>query len=540
MRATRSIKVGIVSVFVDYHRRGDHKHGVLQPQAAPLIAGCLPADVDVEIVNDAWEDPDFGRHYDLVFLSALHPDFDRARQLSHYWRRRGARTVLGGTMASAFPKLCLPYFDAVAVGDAETTVPRIFDDFRKDRLQPLYVSTPYDPAQVPTPRFDLMAGAQAYPIALEASRGCTFACHFCVLTGLGVRYASRPPQAVVRDILAARRQTAAATRWWEWHKRRAVVFYDNNLGADRAWLASLADALGPLGLSWGGPITFDALQDHALMERCAKSGCRTLYTGLETFNPAALASMNKTQNVIAEVRAVVDRCHRLGIMIDTGLLASPAIDTPEYLRSVPAALADCGLHVPTFVAFESPIPGTPHFRRLAAEREPALLPDALLRDFSGYTLVTRPKRTSVEAFLESYRWLCAEVGSPRARLRKLAHDLPRFLAGGHIVTALADIVDHWLDVPDFRPDADRSLLAGTDREPPEQQRVPFERSDFRSEDERRRICDPWRVTDETGRVLPQWLDSQVVFGAGGRVRPSAQAILAGTEQPRRLAVGGRP
>ena len=26
-------------------------------------------------------------------------------------------------MASAFPRLCLPYFDAVVVGDAESTVP---------------------------------------------------------------------------------------------------------------------------------------------------------------------------------------------------------------------------------------------------------------------------------------------------------------------------------------------------------------------------------------------------------------------------------
>src|SRR4029453_15998115 len=110
MRDVRSIKVGIISVFVDYHRRGQHKRGLLQPQAAPLTAGCLPLDADIEIVNDSWEDPDFSKRYDLLLISTLHPDFDRARQLSHYWRMRGARTVLGGTMASAVPRLCLPYF----------------------------------------------------------------------------------------------------------------------------------------------------------------------------------------------------------------------------------------------------------------------------------------------------------------------------------------------------------------------------------------------------------------------------------------------
>lgn len=527
MRAPGSIKVGIISVFVDYHRRGDHKRGLLQPQAAPLIAGCLPADADVEIVNDSWDDPDFSKRYDLLFISTLHPDFDRARQLSHYWRMRGARTVLGGTMASAFPRLCLPYFDAVVVGDAETTVPQVFEDFLHDRLRRVYVSSPYDAAKVPVPRFDLMARAQAFPLALEASRGCTFACHFCVLTGLGVRYASRPPASVVHDIVVARRQTRAATRWWEWHKRKAVVFYDNNLGADRNWLGDLADALKPLGIYWGGPITFDALQDRELMRRCADSGCLTLYTGLETFNPEALAGMNKSHNVIADVRRVVDHCNSLGIMVDAGLLLSPVHDTPEYIRSIPRLLAECGLHVPTFVAFESPIPGTPHFRRLASQRDPAFLPNALLRDFTGYTLVTRPKRATVEEFTESYRWLCNAVCSRGARFRKLAHDLPRFLARGHVPTAMADFIDHWLDVPDYRPDADRTLLAGSDREPPEQHRVPFESSDFASEEERRRICDPWQVTDGNGRVLPQWLEQRTVFGAGGKVRASAAAILAG-------------
>jgi hypothetical protein len=82
--------VGIISVFVDYQRRGGKKHGVLQPQVGPLIAGLLPLGTDIEIINDLWA-----------------------------WRRRGAKTVLGGTTASAYPRMCMPHFDAVVVGDAE-------------------------------------------------------------------------------------------------------------------------------------------------------------------------------------------------------------------------------------------------------------------------------------------------------------------------------------------------------------------------------------------------------------------------------------
>ena len=138
------MRVAIVSVFVDYHRRGGHHRGVLQPQVGPLIAALLPDDADIDIVNDTWVDPDWSRRYDLVFLSCMHSDFDRARQLSHYWRRRGAKTVLGGIMAGTHTALCAPWFDAVVVGDPEDTVPRVYADAKAGRLQKLYRSAGYD------------------------------------------------------------------------------------------------------------------------------------------------------------------------------------------------------------------------------------------------------------------------------------------------------------------------------------------------------------------------------------------------------------
>jgi hypothetical protein len=281
-----------------------------------------------------------------------------------------------------------------------------------------------------------------------------------------------------------------------------------------------------LNLLWGGPITFNALQDRELVEKLGASGCRCLYTGLETFNPEALAHMNKKHNVIDKVREVIDHCVENGILVDTGLLLNPATDTPDYIRRIPELLEKSGVYVPTFVAFESPIPGTPLFRRMAAEKETPFLPNALLRDFTGYTLVTRTERSTIDEFIDAYRWLCSEVGSRGARMRKLAHDLPSLLLHGRFGTAASDIFDHWIDVPDFRPDADRTLLAGTDRTPPEEGRVPFEASDFESDEERALICDPWRVTDDNGRVLEPWLGSQPVFGAGGRVRASAAEIAA--------------
>lgn len=494
------MRVGIISVFTDYHRRGRHHRGALQPQIGPLIAALLPKDADIHIVNDTWDDPDWIRRYDLLFLSCLHSDFDRARQISHYWRRRGAKTVLGGNFASSHPDLCAGHFDAVAVGAPETTVPLICNDFRAGRLQARYVATPCDPATTPTPRFDLAARQQILPIGLEATRGCPHTCEFCALTGLGTAHHGRPPEHLVRDIRAGQ---CGQSRLAAWHRRNFIVFYDNNIGGNKRQLRQYCKALTPLGIHWGGCISFNILRDPELLTHMARSGCRLLFVGLESFNPAALSDMGKRQNVLPEVRAAVRRCHDLGIVLMTGLMLSPEVDDLAYIDSIPERLHDCGLHVPTYVCFETPFPGTPYFDRLATRKEPAFLPNALLRDFSGYTLVTRPRHATPEAFVAAYRRLVRRVFSTRARLAKLFHDAGSFLARGHLAPLILDAAE--LASESGHIVKSRSLIAGTDAAPPEYGRIPLAPGDFDSVGEQSTILDPWRVTDGEGRVVPAWL-----------------------------------
>ena len=199
------MRVGIIFVFMDFHRKGGKYRGALQPLIGPLIAGLLPSDIEIEVINDTWEEPRWDRDYDLLFITSMHSDFDRARQISHYWRRRGAKTVFGGVMASTYPELCLPFFDSIVIGDAEGSVQQIYKDFNEGSLKSTYVSSAYDPKEVPVPRFDLLAGKQLIPLSFEVTRGCPFACEFCALTGIGTRHHVRPPETVVRDIREGQR-----------------------------------------------------------------------------------------------------------------------------------------------------------------------------------------------------------------------------------------------------------------------------------------------------------------------------------------------
>jgi radical SAM superfamily enzyme YgiQ (UPF0313 family) len=529
------MRVGIVSVFVDYHRLGSKNRLSIQPQAGALIAGLLPDDVEAEVINDAWRDPDWSRDYDLLLISCLHSDFDRARQISHYWRRRGAKTVLGGPLASRFPTLCQPYFDAVVIGDAESTVPRIIADFKRGALQPRYAATAYDPSTIPVPRFDLAYAQQVVPISFEATRGCPFTCDFCSLTGLGTRFHARPVASIVRDIRAGQRQLAGRRPR---HLLDFVAFTDNNIGGHPRFLRELCAALAPLKIHWTACVTFNVASRPEWVRLMARAGCYGLFVGLESFNPAALADMHKPQNIVAQTRDMIRLCRRHGIHVFAGLMLSPTVDDAAYIKSIPRFLDSSELRVPAFVSLETPFPGTPYFERLAREQN-ALLPGALLRDFSGYSLVVNPRHLSAHALIEHYRALIDRVYALPARLKKVAAEAPRLVAGGHWDAALLDTIDTLGNR--YRSDRGRSYLGGSDRAPPEH--VPLADADFESAAVRAAILEPWAVTGEHGAILPQWFSGARVYGRRGAVleppRTSAASAYAGTVHPVAAPAGAR-
>lgn len=525
------MRIGIFFVFTDYHRRGRKNRMSMQPQIGPLIAGLLPADDDIEIVNETWDSIDFGRGYDLIFISVMHSDFDRARQVSHYFRRRGAKTVVGGYFAASYPDLCARYFDAVAIGDPEHIVPRIHADAAAGRLLPVYRAPPGPTLARSRPRHELIAGRALHPLGVEASRGCPYTCEFCVLAGAGGNYQPRPVEDVIAEIRASRERLKPFLSRFKWN---TLSFTDNNLGGHPAHLRALCAALEPLKLNWVAAVTFNVITRPELVAALARAGCHCVFVGLESFNPAALADMRKHQNAAHKVRAAIDLCLEHGIVVMSGLLASPLADDVGYLDALPRLLRESGLVVPTFMSFETPLPGTPHFSRLAREEQPAFLPGALLRDFSGYTLTVRPKKAETAAFVAAFVRAQRQVFSTGQRARKLAHDLPRLIARGRWFATAVDLADMLTMQAGAKPAPGRTWLAGSDPAPPET--VPLTAADFDSAEAMHDMMSPLRVTDADGRALPMWLggsmqDPAVRVRIRRSTRPAAPAATSSPALP---------
>ena len=218
-------------------------------------------------------------------------------------------------------------------------------------------------------------------------------------------------------------------------KLRIAMLLDNNVGGSISWMRDLCHTMEKLDLLWAGAITFNVVSSKENVRMLAQSGAWVLFTGLESFNPETIEDMNKRQNTLSDTRRVLDLCHENGISLVSALILNAQMDTVEYIRSIPQKLKESGLIVPAFFAFESPFPGTPLFHRMAAAPEPAFLPNALLCDFNGNTLVLRPRGASVENYIAAYKQTLAEVSSAALKLWQIRTNVPMYLRRGHLVSA---------------------------------------------------------------------------------------------------------
>ena len=195
----------------------------------PLIAALTPREHNITHTDEIVEPVRFDEPADLVGITAPTPSALHAYGLAREFRRRGVPVVIGGPHATALPEEASRHANAVVAGEAEDTWPRVLDDARRGKLQPVYVSTRQASLTgMPAPRWDLIRGRRYGKSVTIATRGCPHRCDYCtipLLYGPGtVRY--RPIDEVVREVAMS--------------PTRAVVFWDDNIGANPGFRVDLA------------------------------------------------------------------------------------------------------------------------------------------------------------------------------------------------------------------------------------------------------------------------------------------------------------
>ena len=327
---------------------------------------------------------------DLVAITCTTPSAPRAYELADGYRARGIPVVMGGPHPTLLPLEAASHADAVVLGEAEETWPRLIEDFRQGCMRPRYVSRqPPSLCGLPHPRRDLIQGDWLAKGVVMATRGCPNACDYCTLPSIYHRSVRcRPVEEVAAEVAGI--------------EDRVVVFLDDNVAASPGYARDLFRAIAPLGKWWAGQATVKIAEDDETLRLAMDSGCKGLFLGIESFSQDSLDGTNKRFNRVERYRELVaSRLHDSGIAVQAGIMFGFDGDGPDVFARTVQALEEVGVDHAT-MSFVVPFPGTPLFGRLVREGR------ILTRDWARYNgrtdVVFVPRLMSPEALQEGYEW----------------------------------------------------------------------------------------------------------------------------------------
>ncbi|MEJ2111902.1 MAG: cobalamin-dependent protein [Acidobacteriota bacterium] len=137
----------------------------LEPLGFGILAGLTPDEVELKLYDERIEAIDFTEDTDLVAISFDTYSAKRAYKITARYKQRGMQVVVGGYHPTLCTDEALEHTDAVIVGDAEDTWPRVVEDARKGKLQRVYRSQ-YPPLAKLRVDRSIFAGKRYGPLRL--------------------------------------------------------------------------------------------------------------------------------------------------------------------------------------------------------------------------------------------------------------------------------------------------------------------------------------------------------------------------------------
>jgi len=287
-------------------RENDLARGLVSipPAGITRLAALVPGDTEVKLVDMLSDDE---VHYDdavdLVGITVRTPVAAVAYEIADRFRARGVPVVLGGPHVSAVPLDAALHADAVAVGEAETTWPRLLADFGNGDLKQFYVCGPltFDPGDsslfhepqlppldgLPLPRNELFPRRRYLMDTLLTTRGCPFDCSFCPVSNLfGKKPRHRPVEEVVQEVASM--------------KKRIYFNLDDNVfgvPGDEDYYLELYSALSKrkgrkIWIGQAGLGVVETRKGREILKLAVKSGLTSVSVGIESISAQGLVESN--------------------------------------------------------------------------------------------------------------------------------------------------------------------------------------------------------------------------------------------------------
>jgi radical SAM superfamily enzyme YgiQ (UPF0313 family) len=371
-----------------------YRNAYLPPLGLALLDALTPDPHEVRIVNDLVQEVDFSMDVDLVGLTALTSQAERAYQIAAGFRSRGIPVVLGGVHPSLMAEEARLHADAVVIGEAEDIWETLLADAAQGRLNPTYQGEGFpDLSRAVFPRWKNMdlsvyrrtPGRRLPRIPLFTTRGCVFNCKYCSVSRyFGRSYRFRPVAHVLEEI-----DTAGG---------ESFFFVDDNIVCRPEYSRELFQALSRRSIRWFGQASTSLLKTPELIELMAKAGCKHLFIGIESIDPESLKGLRKGHNRPEEYGELFSRLLSAGIKPWASLIFGLDNDTEQGLKNTLDFLIRSRIwNIVLWIL--TPLPGTDLFKEMEEQGR------ILSRRWSDYDLthvVFRPSGFTPETLLRLY------------------------------------------------------------------------------------------------------------------------------------------
>ncbi|MHA1380668.1 MAG: B12-binding domain-containing radical SAM protein [Candidatus Helarchaeota archaeon] len=283
---------------------------------------------------------------DIVGISISSMTARNGYKIAKIAKDRGIITIAGGPHATLSPKQAISngFVDYVIVGEGEITIKKLIDNIElgnNKKIKGVYYKdgtfTPQilikDLDTLPFPAWDLVH-LEKYPRksefikdtpvdSLNTSRGCPFNCIFCSVKSIwGRTYRAFSPERVFEEVLLLKKN----------HNSKVIYFREDNFTAIRRRVEKFCNILRKekLNIKWMCESRVDTL-NKSLLLKMKKSGCETIYFGIESGSQKILNYMKKGIN-LNQVKKVIKLCNQIGIKSCTSFMVGIPEETFFTIR----------------------------------------------------------------------------------------------------------------------------------------------------------------------------------------------------------------
>jgi radical SAM superfamily enzyme YgiQ (UPF0313 family) len=382
---------------------------------------------------------------ELAGISAMTRMAARAYRMADAIRGAGAKVVFGGPHVTEVPDEPLGrageprHADAIALGEADHTWPRIVADAAAGRLQEIYrpvddhgvevkpslADYPVIPWEtIDLDQFNMMRKVPGfanlllrrftadwkslYIVPIESGRGCPYGCDFCTVTGFfGDSIRFRTNQSVINELLSLKRRARAE------RGHIGVFFIDDNFAINVKRTKSLLREMiaQEATVAWVAQISINLLKDEELLDLIAASGGRWIFIGLESVDAASLSAVNKGFNKPADYKLALDRLAQRGIYAITSFIFGMDGDTPGVAKRTQEVMDSWPPGLPVY-GLMTPYPATPLYDRLLQAGR--LTRPKHWLDFKPFQMAYTPDRITIEQSEAEVREAWTRAYSPEA------------------------------------------------------------------------------------------------------------------------------